>query len=512
MPGQAFFSFWRSIRKAVSLGNSPESTPPFAWPGHGLGQQDFPAELHGLIEAALAVRERILANRFLRGWVRWWTWILVGLLAAAALSPRLAIPLISAAVVLALGGVAVGLRTWRTRPSPYEAACKLDSAAGLHDRFSTAIYFGAARSPDEMILCQRQDALKHLGRVNPRALFAVRLPATARRSVLLAMAVVGLLVYRVYYQPPVVTLLRAVARSQTAQAILNPLKQAVQQDIERMLALASQTADAMNEQKEVDANDSHDDLWKANEKDASDQDAGAKQMQEGDSGDAQQGQSGEQNGPQTESQTGMNSQDAQQQGASSQSSKSSGASAKANSQQQNAGNSQNSHESLTQSLVQALKNLLSSSQSQQKSDERNAKNHENSPQGPPQSANSQQTGSGESRDKQQQSGGISDAQQKQMTKENGAGAGSQPGYKQMKKNEDQQVAKTLADRVVLQNNGSNENVRIRIPTETGKAKIALGDASPSGLAEVKGAEQENVPARYRSYVQHYFEHSNSESR
>ena len=201
MPGQVFLSFWRDIRNAFSFGNSRGSTPPFAWHGQGLRRQDFPAELRGLIDVALAARERILANRFLHGWIRWSAWILAGLLVAAAISPRLAIPFISAVVGLVLAAVVIGLGTWRTRPSTYEVACKLDSAAGLHDRLSTAIYFGTAGSPDEMVLCQRQDALKHLTRVNPRALFAVRLPVSARRSVLLAMAVAGLLVYRVYYQP-----------------------------------------------------------------------------------------------------------------------------------------------------------------------------------------------------------------------------------------------------------------------------------------------------------------------
>jgi hypothetical protein len=515
MPGQVSLSFWRGIRNALSFGNSRGSTPRFAWQGQGLRPRDFPAELRGLIDVALAARERILANRFLRGWIRWSAWILVGLLVAAAISPRLAIPLISAAVGMVLAAVVIGLGTWRTRPSAYEVACKLDSAAGLHDRLSTAIYFGTAGSPDEMVLCQRQDALKHLTRVNPRALFAIRLPVSARRSVMLAMAVAGLLAYRVYYQPPVTALLQAMARSQTVQSVLDPLKQTVQQDIERILALANQTVDAMNEQmKQVDANASRDDLWKANEQDEAEKDTGANQMLPGDSSDSQQGQPGEQNGPQMESQSGMNSQNAQQQGnqASSQNSQSNGSNAKANSQQQqNAGNSQSGHESLTQSLIQALKNLLSNSQTQQRSDGKSSENQRASSQGAPQSTNSQQQGSERSGDKQQQSGGYSDVQQK-MTKENGAGAGNQPGYKEMKKNDDEQVAKTLAERVALENNGSNENVRVRMPTETGAAKVPLGNASPSGVAVVKGAEQENVPARYRSYVQRYFEHSNSGSR
>ena len=47
------------------------------------------------------------------------------------------------------------------------------------------------------------------------------------------------------------------------------------------------------------------------------------------------------------------------------------------------------------------------------------------------------------------------------------------------------------------------------PTETGSAQLGVRDISPQQDAVINGAEQENIPARYRFYVQRYFEHSNA---
>ena len=53
---------------------------------------------------------------------------------------------------------------------------------------------------------------------------------------------------------------------------------------------------------------------------------------------------------------------------------------------------------------------------------------------------------------------------------------------------------------------------MRVDTETGTAQLALRDASPQAEAVINGAEQENIPARYRLYVQRYFEHADSGKR
>src|SRR5204862_5812192 len=104
------------------------------------GKQDCPAELHGLIDTLAIVRRRILTNSFLRGLAKWWTWVLLGLIVVAAVSMQLAL-VSTIAGILAVAGAAFLLTwVWRTRLSTYDAACRLDSAAHLHDRVSTALF------------------------------------------------------------------------------------------------------------------------------------------------------------------------------------------------------------------------------------------------------------------------------------------------------------------------------------------------------------------------------------
>ena len=97
-------------------------------------------ELHGLIGTLKTIRQRILANTLLRGWTKWFVWLLIGLIAVAAVSAKLAGALLFVAVLAAVGAAAILAWTWRNRPSNYETARRFDSAAGLQDRLSTAIY------------------------------------------------------------------------------------------------------------------------------------------------------------------------------------------------------------------------------------------------------------------------------------------------------------------------------------------------------------------------------------
>jgi hypothetical protein len=41
--------------------------------------------------------------------------------------------------------------------------------------------------------------------------------------------------------------------------------------------------------------------------------------------------------------------------------------------------------------------------------------------------------------------------------------------------------------------------------EAGTAKLPVGDGRSDAAAVINGAEQEDVPARYRVYVQRYFD-------
>jgi hypothetical protein len=154
---------------------------------------------------------------------------------------------------------------------------------------------------------------------------------------------------------------------------------------------------------------------------------------------------------------------------------------------------------------------MSDSPKQQSGNHENQKPQQQNSQGAPQSGNSHQPGSNES-DKKGESKGNSDAEQK-ATNSASNGAGSQQGLKEMKKNQDtHSAAHAVPDRVALESSGFKEQTRMRIDTETGSAQLAVGDASSQSAAVINGAEQENIPPRYRLYVQRYFEHANNGTR
>jgi hypothetical protein len=431
-----------------------------------------------------------------------WTWILAGLIVAGAFSPRLAWAVISAGALVAVGAAAVAIVAWRARPSAYEAACRLDSAAVLHDRVSTAVHLGAVEHPDGMILRQRQDAVMRLAPVSPRALFPVHFPAAARRAIVLAVAASGLFVYRIHYKPPVLALLRTTARSQLVQSILSPIVHAMEKDLQRTMALVKSNPDSPPDRVRPGEAATADDLWKASDDQESKLENGQQDSQEANAGDQMQDQSppgmqgaqGEAKPSDSEQQEGG---DQSQQG-------NSGTNRMGGDtqQQSESQNSENSHQSLSQSLMQALKNMLSNSQNQEGNNQANQKQPNS--QGMPQSGNSHQPGSGEA-DKKGDSRGASDAQQK-ATQNSSSGAGSQQGSKELKKNQRALPVNAVPDRVALESNGFKEQTRMRMDSGAGVARLPVRDVSPQAVAVTNGAEQENIPARYRWYVQHYFEH------
>ena len=62
-----------------------------------------------------------------------------------------------------------------------------DSAAGLQDLISTAIYLGGVEDQDGMIGEQRKDALVRLAKLNPRGFFPVQLPGNVRGASVLVL-------------------------------------------------------------------------------------------------------------------------------------------------------------------------------------------------------------------------------------------------------------------------------------------------------------------------------------
>jgi len=505
----AFFSAWRRIWSGIGISSpqpaqSRENHPSLS---QDFRKQDCSPELHGLIDSLKVIRQRILANIFLRGWTAWSKWILIGLIVVFAISAKLAISTILAAILAVIGAAVVLLWTWRTRLSTYQTACRLDSAATLQDRVSTAIYLGDAKNPEEMIERQRVDALSRIAKVDLRGLFPLRMPVAARGALVLFLAVGALFVYRIHHKPPLVALLQSAARSPLVQSILYPILNALEKDLQRTIALVTSKqevlADEVHPGESVKASE---DLWQSSADKGDDAKDGQQDSLNAGAGDLPQDQlqpPGDQNDSSSaESQPQENGSPQSKNG------KSSGDASSGDSQKPSEGqSSQNPRESLSQSLMQALKNMMSNQQSNSRE---NQKPQPSDSQGAPQSGNSHQPGTNDS-DKKGESRGTSDAKQKPADSA-GSGAGSQQGSKEMRKDQASHPVHAVPDRVALESNGFKEQTRMRIDTETGTAQLAVRDVPAQAEAVSNGAEQENIPPRYRLYVQRYFEHADNGTR
>ena len=456
-------------------------------------------ELKGLIDTLKPIRQRILTNTILRGWVKWFGWILIVLAVVAAASNTLFAPIF--VVGIAAITVAIGLLAaiWRDRPSHYEIARQLDSSAGLKDRLSTAIYLGAVQDPFGIVGEQRRDALSRLGKVDCRELFPFEWPGNAKRAAALVLIVAGLFAYRVHHQPPLISLLQSTAHSQLVQSILSPFARAIEKDIQRTFALATAKPDTLGEETRRAEEAATDDLWKSDEKSPST--------------DQQKNTAGAGDQPQDQmqppgDQEGTPSTDGRQQDSNSQAreSKSGSESNDGKSQEQSEQTGPQGRQSVSQSLMQALKNMMSKSPNQQSSNNRANQQPPNS-QGSPQSGSSNQPGATES-DRRGDSKGNSDAKQK-SSQTASEGAGSQQGTKDLRTDLESHPVNAVPDRVALESSGFKEQTRMKVATETGTAQLAVHDQAPRQDAVTNGSEQENIPARYRFYVQRYFEHANN---
>jgi hypothetical protein len=498
--GRACFSALRDFGRRIYSGDHTQSPENQISLARIFDRRASSPELHGLIGTLRTIRQRILANTLLLGWTKWFVWLLIGLIVVAAVSVKLAGALLFAAVLAAVGAAAILTWTWRNRPSNYETARRFDSAAGLKDRLSTAIFLGGVEDPDGMIGEQRKDALARLTKVDPRGFFPLQSPGNIRRASVLVLVAAGLFAYRVHHKPPLISLLQTTARSQLVQSIFSPIVHAMEKDLQRTMALVTMKPDPTGEEtRRGDATSNSEDLWKAND----DKGPGAEdQNNAADAGDQQQD---EIQAP--GSQEGDPSGEARQQESNSQSQqgKSGNDNTDGKSQEQSEQQGPEGRQSLGQSLMQALKNMMSNSPNQQSSNRQNQQPPNG--QGTPQSGNSQQPGATES-DKRGESRGNSDAKQK-ATQTASEGAGSQQGTKELRKDQETHPVNAVPDRVALEASGFKEQTRMKVATETGTAQLAVRDQSPQQDAVINGAEQENIPARYRFYVQRYFEHADN---
>jgi len=460
--------------------------------------------LHGLIDTLKLIRRRILTNTFLGGSIAWSAWILIGLIAAGAVSAKLAGWIIFSILLATAGMTAILAWTVRTRLSTYETACRLDAAAGLQDRVSTAIYLGDIKNPVGMVQRQRGDAVSRLAKVDSGGLFPVRMPAAARHALLLVLVFAGLFVYRLHHKPPLVALLQTTVRSSLVQSIFSPLVHAMERDLQRTLVLAGVKPEPQAEVNRTgDSMPSNENLWPTGEEKTD-------ENTEGKQGSLDQNELGEQDELQGPGDQLPSADSEQQEGGKE--------SQEGRNENEAAGNTptptadaqgaESDRQSLMQTLTQALKNMLSNPPKQPSNDRGDHKAQPPNAQGASQSGDAHQPGTTES-DKNQQARGSSDPSEKQ-TQTSANGAGNQPGAKDLRKpSEEPHPGSAVPDRVALEASGFKDQTHMRVEMETGTARLGVRDGSTQTDVVINGAEQENIPARYRLYVQHYFEHADN---
>lgn len=494
------------------------------------------AELRSLIGALNSVRRRIFLNHFLSDSVWWASLILLGLLLAAALSPTLNGAVVAAVLLSAAGLATAAIRSLRILPSSYEAAARLDNAAGLKDRLATALFFSHVENPEGLLRRQREDALAHLAPVNPRLLFPLRLPAGMGRALLLLLAVAGLFAYRMHSGPPILALLRRAADTPIARAILSPIVHAMERDratpAPNHPPAAQQVADnrapeqqagegrsgapedgkGQEAQKKSEAA-SNSSRRREAQRDEQGAKAGNDGQQEQEEAQQQQGQQGRD--PQGNQQQAGGRDQSGQQRSGSQQARNGGNSGQSAQQQQNSGGESgaNQNQSLARTVMQALKNLLSSATGSQGAPSRGQMSQE-APQAAPQSSpqagnpgnNSPQPSQAGKQDSESAARSASGPQPPQPGQKSGTGIGQQPGTDQARQNEP--LPSSMApDTVPLEAQQFVGEAQVRARVGDGTVATVARNVAPPAAASGIGTEQENVPARYRFYMQRYFDHA-----
>jgi len=452
------------------------------------------AGLAGLAHAVSVVQHRIELNRFLDRWAAWCTWILVGLLAGGIFSPVF-FPLLLAGAALAIAaGVACLIQAWRKRPSAYVAACLLDDAANLRDRLSTAVFFASAKEPaDVIVLHQRSDATKRLAQVDPPSLFPLRMPAAALRVLILALVVGGFVAYRVNHDPPLMALLEKTAGTHSA---ISPFVRAVEKD----LASTFKGREPLAERRGL-----NDELIRQ-EQGAS---ADFSPLDGSKPNDSADGPLGSQL-PNNANQSGPD-QDLSQQTGNTPGSKGNQKSANDENSDASNGNQQgrspdtdNSQQSLSQTLVAALKDMFSDDAARPESITPKQESDEKAlDAGPSEATQSPDAPQGNGNPESEQPDPA-----EQYLESKGGTAGQMVGAKKMQKTAPLPGI-SKPNRVDIDSSGSVGAGHARAKVAPSTAQVPLTDASPVSTVAINGAEQEDLPARYRVYIQRYFDRAKS---
>jgi hypothetical protein len=451
-------------------------------------------------------------------WLVCWNFLLGALILAAAFSRYLKGAIILAAILAAIGAVVSFVLARRGGPSIYGAACRLDAVAGLEDRLSTTIHFAAAAAPSWMILHQRRDALARLKRVDVRALFPLHMPATIRRTGVLALVAVGFFAYRIEYGPPVLTLARKASQTYVVEAIISPLSRVLKNaplnvldrpktDVLDEEATAAATALPGKNEKEVNLFPPAGQLG-ANNSDSLGHQNSPALYPSGSKG--QRGTQTQNQSPSNGSTSSDSPQQNQERNASNQNSPKGANDGKApsgNQAQASGQGSKSGQQSLGQKLMQALKDMLGNSTPQ----DANESPSQSSPGAQTPSAQGQGGQPTPLAGKGAQQSALNDNKAKDTPLNSGAHSGAGNGTQQQPAKMPQQDASQanntnmVPERVSLDASDFRVQTRPRAMAGPGTAEVPLTNASANGPATTNGAEQENIPMRYRQYVQRYFD-------
>jgi hypothetical protein len=514
--GLSFSSTAGPRPEAASLPFSAQSSghPIFEKPGPKISR--YPEELHTLIEEAGVVRGRILANRSLAYWFVSLNWILGALILAAAFSRHLWDAAILGMICVVVAAVGSFLLAKRNAPSIYGAACQLDAVAGLQDRLSTTIYFAPVEDPGWMILHQRRDALRQLKNVNASGLFPLQVPATIRRTAVIAIVAAGFIAYRIEYGPPAFTVIHKVAQTRLAEAVISPLARLVESA--QLKLFNPRTPDVLDEEAAAAvAMPNHDEktppvfpfgdpntnnsngpgqqnspgLFPTDSKGSQQTNQSQNQMQSQGNASQKSDQNHEQNGAIPNSQKGA----------------SDGKTPAANQGQSNGSPSKGGQQSLGQKLVDALKQMMGNMSGQE--------GNQSPSQPPPSTQGPSAQGQGGQSSGTQGKGGQQASPNNDKAREtpansgahSGAGNGTQQQSAQKQSTPDaaqQNSSNLVPERVTLDASDFRVQTHPRPMAGPGTAQVPLTNASVTGAATTNGAEQEDIPLRYRQYVQRYF--------
>lgn len=367
-----------------------------------------------------------------------------------------------------------------------------------------------------MILHQRRDALARLRTVNARVLFPLQMPVTARRTAAIAVVAAGFLAYRIGYGPPALTLVHQAAQLHSAEATISPLARAIENiplnlfeprppDVLDEEALANASAKSEKEANLSppvglpDGNDS-DGMGERNAPVSfptdSKGDQNASQAQnhaqpDGSSSVESQYQNRGSNGPGQNSLKGPGD----------------GKSSSTNEAQSNGLSPKGGQQSFAQKLEQAIKDLMGNMTG--KTAIQPPSNSSPDTQSPP--AQGQGNDRAQSAGQGGQQSALNSSQSNETSSNSQAHSGAGSGTRTLtvkqtnQDSTDQNNANLIPERVPLDATDFRVEARPRALAGPGAAELPMTDASPIGIATTNGAEQENIPLRYRQYVQRYFD-------